>query len=102
MEIEPSKNRTHTVRWNVDENQARSTPEGCNGWALMYKVLAEGEAPPLDGEEMGHSQLVTRNPYVVEHKSADEGKRIAYCGAFQSTNRGVLGDWSDVTAAVLS
>jgi hypothetical protein len=102
IEIEPSKTRTHTIRWHVEGSHARATPDDCNGWFLVYKVLEAGETPPHDGEEMGHSQLVTRNPYVVEHKSGDEGKRIAYCGAFQSKSRGLLGGWGQVVVGVLS
>ena len=102
IEIEPSKTRTHTIRWHVAETKDKSTPSTCNGWVLVYKALENGETAPRDGEEMGHSQLVTRNPYIVEHKSSDEGKRIAYCGAFQSRNRGLMGDWGEVVVAVLS
>ncbi|MDR2418397.1 MAG: hypothetical protein LBD79_05030 [Treponema sp.] len=102
IEIEPSKTRTHTIRWHVDETKDRATPDDCNGWVLVYKALEEGEPVPRDGEDLSHSQLVTRNPYVVEHKSEDEGKRIAYCGAFQSKSRGLMGDWGEVVVAVLS
>jgi hypothetical protein len=102
IEIEPSKTRTHTIRWHVAETHGKAVPDDCNGWVLVYKVLEPGESVPLDGEEMGHSQLVTRNPYVVEHKSGDEGKRIVYCGAFQSKSRGLLGNWGEVVVAVLS
>jgi hypothetical protein len=68
----------------------------------VYKALEDDDPVPLDGDELSHSQLVTHNPYVVEHKSEDVGKRIAYCGAFQSRSRGLLGDWGDVVVAVLS
>ena len=102
IEIEPSKTRTHTIRWHIAETQGKALPDDCNGWVLVYKALEPGESVPLDGEEMAHSQLVTRNPYVVEHKSSDEGKRIAYCGAFQSKKRGLMGDWGEVVVAVLS
>ena len=101
IEIEPSKTRTHTIRWHVAETNGRATPSDCNGWVLVYKVLADGESVPLDSKEMGHSQLVTRNPYVVEHNSEEQGKRIAYCGAFQSRSRGLIGDWGEVVVAVL-
>ncbi|MDR1400666.1 MAG: hypothetical protein LBJ41_12170 [Treponema sp.] len=102
IEIEPSKTRTHTIRWHVAETKGKATPVDCNGWVLVYKALNDGERAPRDGSDMGHSQLVTHNPYVVEHKSDDEGKRIAYCGAFQSRNRGLMGDWGEVVVAVLS
>jgi hypothetical protein len=102
IEIEPSKTRTHTIRWHVAETKSKALPHDCNGWVLVYKVLADGESAPRDGEEMGHSQLVTRNPYVVEHRSDNEGKRIAYCGSFQSKNRGMMGDWGEVVVAVLA
>jgi hypothetical protein len=102
IEIEPSKTRTHTIRWHVAETQGKATPDDCNGWVLVYKALEAGEPVPRNGEELGHSQLVTRNPYVVEHKSEDEGKRIAYCGAFQSKSRGLMGDWGEMVVAVLS
>ncbi|MDR1400477.1 MAG: hypothetical protein LBJ41_11185 [Treponema sp.] len=102
LEVEPSKTRTHTIRWHVAETKAKAMPEECNGWVLVYKVLGSDDPVPRDGEEMAHSQLVTRNPYVVEHKSEDEGKRIAYCGAFQSRSRGLMGDWGEVVVAVLS
>jgi hypothetical protein len=102
IEIEPSKTRTHTIRWHVAETQSKAMPDDCNGWVLVYKVLEDGESPPLDGEDMGHSQLVTRNLYEVVHRSEDVGKRVAYCGAFQSRSRGLLGEWGDVVVAVLS
>jgi hypothetical protein len=47
---------------------------------LGYKVLEQDERVPRDSEERGYCQFVTSNPYMVEHKSGDEGKRIAYCG----------------------
>jgi hypothetical protein len=99
--VEPSKTHTHTIRWQTAETRSGAVPEDCNGWVLVYKALENGEEAPLDGEEMAHSQLVTRNPYVVEHKSEDRGKRIAYCGAFQSKSRGLMGDWGEVVVAVL-
>ncbi|MDR1867059.1 MAG: hypothetical protein LBQ77_02190 [Treponema sp.] len=101
IEIEPSKTRTHTIRWHVAENDSRAVPDDCNGWVLVYKVLEADDPMPTDPEDFGHSQLVTRNPFVVEHKSSDEGKRIAYCGAFQSKSRGLKGDWGEIVAAVL-
>jgi hypothetical protein len=102
IEIEPSKTRTHTIRWHVDENESRAVPKDCNGWVLVYTVLEPGEPAPTDPEEMGHSQLVTRNPFVAEHKPGDEGKRVAYCGAFQSRSRGLKGDWGEIVTAVLT
>jgi hypothetical protein len=102
IEIEPSKTRTHTIRWHVAENESRAVPEDCNGWVLVYKVLEAGDPVPANPEELGRSRLVTRNPFVVEHASGDEGKRIAYCGAFQSKNRGLKGDWGEIVTAVLS
>ena len=102
IEIEPSKTRTHTIRWHVAETKSNALPEDCNGWVLVYKALDPEDPVPQDGDEMGHSQLVTRNPYIVEHKSDEEGKRIAYCGAFQSKNRGLMGDWGEIVVAVLS
>ncbi|MDR0600398.1 MAG: hypothetical protein LBG84_10025 [Treponema sp.] len=101
IEIEPSKTRTHTLRWHVEENESRAIPEGCNGWVLVYRVLEPGDPVPGDPEDLGHSQLVTRNPFVVEHKPGDEGKRVAYCGAFQSTGRGLKGDWGEIVVGVL-
>jgi hypothetical protein len=38
---------------------------------------------------------------VAEHTGGDEGKRIAYCGAFQSKNRGLKGGWGEIAVAVL-
>jgi hypothetical protein len=101
IEIDPSKTRTHTIRWHVAETGSRALPEDCNGWVLVYVVLEAGESVPTDPEDFGHSQLVTRNPFVAEHKPGSEGKRIAYCGAFQSKNRGILGDWGEIVVAVL-
>ncbi|MDR2419261.1 MAG: hypothetical protein LBD79_09450, partial [Treponema sp.] len=34
IEIEPSKTRTHTIRWHVAETQGKATPSDCNGWVL--------------------------------------------------------------------
>jgi hypothetical protein len=101
IEIEPSKTRTHTIGWRVAENGSKATPDDCNGWVLVYKILEAGEPVPVDPEDMGHSTLVTRNPYVAEHKPGDEGKRVAYCGAFQSKSRGLKGDWGEIVVAVL-
>ncbi|MDR1216284.1 MAG: hypothetical protein LBK25_06355 [Treponema sp.] len=101
IEIEPSKTRTHTIRWRVAETGSKAIPLDCNGWVLAYKALSADEPAPTDPEDFGHSQLVTRNPFVVEHKPGDEGKRIAYCGVFQSSSRGLKGDWGEIVVAVL-
>jgi hypothetical protein len=102
IEIEPSKTRTHKIRWYVAETESGALPRNCGGWLLVRKTLEAGEAVPVDPEEMGHGQVVTRNPFVVEHKPGDEGKRIAYCGAFLSRNRGLTGDWGEIVTAVLT
>lgn len=101
IEIEPSKTRTHTLRWHVEETGAKAIPDDCNGWVLVSKVLEPGDPVPADPEDFGHSQLVTHNSYVVEHKPGDEGKRAAYCGAFQSRNRGLKGAWGEIVIGVI-
>jgi hypothetical protein len=102
IEIAPSESQTHLIRWHVEENESRAVPEDCNGWVLVYTVLEAGDPVPIDPETMGHSVLVTRNPFEVAHKPEDVGKRIAYSGAFQSRNRGLKGKWSKIVVAVLS
>jgi hypothetical protein len=99
IEVEPSKTRTHLLRWHVDEDESTALPYGTNGWVLVYKILEQGEAVPTDPDEFGHSVLVTRNPFTVEHKSGTEGKRVAYCGAFQN-GKGEKGDWGEIVVAV--
>jgi hypothetical protein len=100
IEIEPSKTREHLIRWHVDEDESRALPYGVNGWVLVYHIVEPGQPIPLDPEEMGHSILVTRNPYIVQHKPSDEGKKCAYAGAFQN-KKGEKGPWSDVIAAFI-
>jgi hypothetical protein len=100
IEVEPSKTREHLIRWHVDEDESRALPYGVNGWVLVYRILEPGEAAPDDPEDMGHSTLVTRNPFTVPHKPGDEGKKCAYAGAFQN-KKGEKGPWSDVAVAVI-
>jgi hypothetical protein len=59
----------------------------------------DGEAVPAGPEDFGHTVLVTRNFYTVEHKPGTEGKRVACCGAFQNS-KGEKGDWGDIVVAV--
>jgi hypothetical protein len=99
--IGPSESQTHLIRWHVEETGSRALPKGCSSWVLVYKVLEAGEKVPIDPEDFGHGQQVTRNPFEVRHKPEDVGKRIAYCGAFQSRSRGLRGNWSKIVVAVL-
>lgn len=101
IEVEPSKTRTHVLRWHVDEDKSKALPYGTNGWVLVYKVLEPGEPVPSDPDEFGHSMLVTRNPYTVDHKPGAEGKRVAYAGAFQN-GKGQKGEWGEIVVAVCS
>jgi hypothetical protein len=32
IEVEPSKTRTHLLRWHVDEDASRALPYGTKGW----------------------------------------------------------------------
>jgi len=66
---------------------------------VFYSVIAHGETPPQEQEELRRSFSITRKRKVIQFKPTDSGK-TCYIAA-QIENDGKKGPWGPMTSAVI-
>ncbi|MCL2232410.1 MAG: hypothetical protein FWB99_04955 [Treponema sp.] len=66
---------------------------------VFYSVVAHGETPPRDQEELHSSFSTTQKKKVIQFKPTDSGK-TCYIAA-QIENNGKKGPWGPITSAVI-
>jgi hypothetical protein len=67
---------------------------------LASKVLEDGEAVPVRGENLPDTELMTSSPQVKDYPPDLAGKRTAYSAAWQN-EKGEKGKFSDVEVQVI-
>ncbi|MDR2782581.1 MAG: hypothetical protein LBB48_01850 [Treponema sp.] len=69
------------------------------GYRIWYSVVAPGEVPPTDPEELRASFFTRRKKDVVEFGYGDSGKTAYF--AVQVENDGKKGNWGPLTSALI-
>jgi hypothetical protein len=69
------------------------------GYRIWYSVVAPGETPPVNPEELRKSFLTQRKRDVIEFDFGDSGKTVYI--AVQVENGGKKGNWGPLTTAVI-
>jgi hypothetical protein len=104
----------HTLRFaDANTPDRRGKPPGALGLQLFVAVAptvpaaaaaaaaAVPPAEPVAGPDAAQFKaFVTRQPFGVEHKSADKGNTAYYFARWQ-TRTGLVGPWSAATAMVI-
>jgi hypothetical protein len=69
------------------------------GYRIWYSVVAPGETPPTDPEELRKSFYTQRRKDLIEFDFGDSGKTVYF--AVQVENGGKKGPWSPLVSALI-
>jgi hypothetical protein len=69
------------------------------GFRIWYSVIAPGETPPADPEDLRKSFYTTRKKDVIEFDYGDSGKAAYF--AVQIENGGKKGPWGPIVSALI-
>jgi hypothetical protein len=89
---------THTIRYfdaNTPDSSAK--PRGVVAMQLFVRI---GPGPARDPASAKFYASVTRQPFAVKFKAADNGKTATYFARW-TTRTGLVGPWSPPVSAVI-
>ena len=91
----------HVIEF-MDENTPtrKAKPAGVNGAEIWVKLLAVGQPPPTNPDDLTFVALDTKTPYTLDFDGADGGKNAHYMLRWMST-RGEPGPWSDTVSVTV-
>jgi hypothetical protein len=69
------------------------------GYRIWYSVIAPGETPPTDPEELHKSFYTKRKKDLIEFEYGDSGKTAYF--AVQVENEGKKGPWGPLVSALI-
>ncbi|MDR3122736.1 MAG: hypothetical protein LBU16_03030 [Treponema sp.] len=69
------------------------------GYRVWYSVVAPGQTPPADPEDLRHSFFTKRKKDVIEFEFGDSGKTA--CFAVQIENDKMKGQWGPMVKALI-
>jgi hypothetical protein len=75
----------------------RAKPEGYDGAVIIWGIR---DTPPANPDELDHHTMASRTPYTLHFTEEDRGKTVYIALAWQN-ERGILGAWSEIKAAVI-
>jgi len=100
--VDTSQRLRHEIRFTDEATPtSRAKPDGVMGCEIWVKVLAAGEAPPVDGDGLSFVTLDTASPHTAEYDGADGGRTAHYMLRWVKKN-GDKGPWSETVSATIT
>jgi len=85
------------VRFWIKGALNRAKPEGYDGAVIIWDIL---DAKPSSPEELNRHTLASRTPHILRFAEAERGKTVYIALAWQN-DRGHIGAWSEIEAAII-
>jgi hypothetical protein len=98
--IEPKGGQRLSIRFSASSEKFRhiyAKPEGVRAVEIQWSILAE---PPHHSDDLRHSVIATRSPYIFQFAMEEAGKRCYFCLRWENT-RGEKGPWSPIQHAII-
>lgn len=90
-------NRCIEVMFQDQDTTSKAKPTGWPGVVVAYAILS---TPPANQDELTHTVLATRTPYILEFKEEDRGKIVYIALRWQNT-KGQVGPWSELMSTIV-
>jgi hypothetical protein len=97
--VEPFLAARHQLGVRIIYVSGNPNDKANKGYRIWYKVVAPGEAPPVDPEQLDKSFYTRRLKEVIQFAYGDSGKTVYI--AVQVENDGKKGPWGPMTSAVI-
>jgi hypothetical protein len=98
VDIDTSILRCLTVHFRDQGSERRAKPKGIHGCEIRWAIL---NAPPVSIDNLLHTALATRSPYMLEFSESQRGQVVWFCLRWENT-RGEKGPWSEIVSAIIS
>jgi hypothetical protein len=99
LEIDTGTPRRHKVFYRDRGSERRGKPAGVSGIEIRWAVL---DHYPLSVEEdLVKSSFDTSSPWINEFDEPERGKKVYYCGRWESPAEGGKGPFGEIVEAVV-
>jgi hypothetical protein len=93
--IDSATLRRLTVHFRDHDSEKRAKPHQAYGVEIVWSILT---APPVDVEELIHSNFDTHTPFTLEFKEHERGANVYFCLRWEGT-KGNKGPWGGIQSA---
>ncbi|MDR2641545.1 MAG: hypothetical protein LBC74_02000 [Planctomycetaceae bacterium] len=97
MNIDVLDFRRLSVSFHDFGSASKAKPYGVNGAVILYSVL---NSPPQGLDDLTHTVLATRTPYIFEFNDKDRGKTVYFAICWQN-EKGERGPMSEISHAII-
>jgi hypothetical protein len=95
--IDTSIIRQLYIRYRDHASNSRAKPYRVHAVEIRWAIL---EKPPTNIDELIHSEINTRSPFILSFQENERGKTVYFCLRWENT-RGEKGPWSEITSAII-
>ncbi|MDR1866810.1 MAG: hypothetical protein LBQ77_00920 [Treponema sp.] len=97
FEIDLSQFRQLIVNFHDQGSARHGKPDGVHGAEVRWDFT---ENPPVEVEELIHSEFTTKSPYTLNFNEGQRGKRVYICVRWENA-KGEKGPWGEIVSAVV-
>ncbi|MDR3268410.1 MAG: hypothetical protein LBT83_05020 [Tannerella sp.] len=95
--IDSSVIRNLKVHFHDQNSLHKAKPYGQHGAEIRWAILP---APPINVEDLTHSDFDTSSPFALTFDEADRAQTIYFCLRWENT-RGERGPWGEIVSAII-
>ena len=85
------------VRFWIKGASHKAKPQGYDGAVIIWDIL---DAKPANPEDLTRHSMASRSPHTLHFKESERGKTVYIALAWQN-DRGHVGAWSEIEAAII-